>query len=162
MSMCQARILSAEIVIPGTSEICHTTAECGGESFKKVVVDDGDAHQHICKGCVKRFLTKGSSKSSWYGWFDCDYPPEARVKYSPWYNKMLKDGAKECIAVDILVEKMGVMSVSLETKASSMILQEIAAIEGWIRGEGKTKFKEQPKMLKKLIDLRTQLKLLKK
>jgi len=75
---------------------------------------------------------------------------------------MLKDGAKECIAVDILVEKMGVMSVSLETKASSMILQEIAAIEGWIKGEGKTKFKEQPKMLKKLIDLRTQLKLLKK
>jgi hypothetical protein len=43
-----------------------------------------------------------------------------------------------------------------------MLLQEIAAINTWMKGEGKTKFKEQTVMHKKLMNLKTQMKLLKK
>jgi len=38
-----------------------------------------------------------------------------------------------------------------------MLLKEIASVEEWMRGEGKTKFSEQPKMRHKLLNLREKL-----
>jgi hypothetical protein len=158
---CQARIRDKEFVIPGTTETCHMTKECGGVSFKKVSIDDGEALQHICKGCVKRFMTKGTKQDSWYGWFDCTYPEEARVKFSPWYNKIVKEAAlkkKEPLkAVENITEKMAAVTLSVSMSKKEMLLKEIASVEEWMRGEGKTKFSEQPKMRHKLLHLREKL-----
>ena len=158
---CQARILDKEFVIPGTTETCHMTKECGGVSFKKVSIDDSEGLQHICKVCVKRFMTKGTKQDSWYGWFDCDYPAEAHVKFSPWYYKVLEGVKVESTEVAKVTQKMSILKIAEPvTSKKDMLLQEIASVEAWIRGEGKTKNTEQPKMLKKLLDSKKQLKAL--
>ena len=164
---CQARILDKEFVIPGTTETCHMTKECGGVSFKKVSIDDSEGLQHICKVCVKRFMTKGTKQDSWYGWFDCTYPEEARVKFSPWYNKIVKEAAlkkkepvkvvKALEAIENITEKMAAVTLSGSMSKKEMLLKEIASVEDWMRGEGKTKFSEQPKMRHKLLNLREKL-----
>ena len=168
---CQARILDKEFVIPGTSEVCHTTKECEDASFKKVSVDNGESQMRICKGCAKRFMTKSSKKDVWYGWFDCDYPEGARVKFSPWYNKIVKgvgeaeaEAEAEAEEVVEITEKMQSLKVAdpVPMSKKEMLEQEIASVQVWMRGEGKAKenIKNQPAQLKKLLDLRAKLKAL--
>jgi len=86
--LCQARVLNQEFTIPGTTEKCHTTKECNMAFFKKVTIDE-DNMMHACKDCLKRYMTK-KSENVWYGWFDCDHPPGARVKGSAWYDSIVK------------------------------------------------------------------------
>ena len=44
----------------------------------------------ICGDCLRRCLTKKSPGSTWCGFFDCDYPPDAKVKGSRWYFWQLR------------------------------------------------------------------------
>ena len=164
---CQARILDKEFVIPGTSKICYTTKECTQDSYKKAIVDDGS--QNLCKLCMRRLMTKGTNASTWYGWFDCEYPEDAHVKFSPWYNKVLEEVACEKAEAKVpqddvlekLAKKVEQLTIAPPCSKKEKLIQDIASINTWMKGEGLTKFKEQPKMLKKLIELRAQLKMLK-
>ena len=49
-------------------------------------MDDGEASMAICTRCMPNYRNmQKTGTSSWLGWFDCDYPREARVKGSAWY-----------------------------------------------------------------------------
>jgi len=78
MISCQARILNEN------KGNYWTTKECCVETKKRISIDEGDAHMNICSSCIRRFIRRNLDPS-WYGWFDCDYPPEARVVGSKWY-----------------------------------------------------------------------------
>ena len=171
---CQARILDKEFIIPGTKEACHTTKECGLPSSRGVRIDDGESEMRICKECTKRFITKASKKDCWYGWFDCTYPEQSKIKFSPWYYKVLKEAdvssasssskVKEEVKTEVkvadLTKKMAAMTIVPAKSKKEMLLQQIEEIKVWIKGEGKAKPEEQPKMLKKFKSLQEQLKML--
>ena len=182
---CQARILGAEYTIQGTDVKCHHARECGAPAAKKITVDDGDAFFQICMPCFRRFLTKGSKvveKDLWLGWFDCDYPPHARVTYSPWYHEEVRKAweaynkrQEEAKKLDAEFEEFEITSSEGSTISEEEVLKEIkkivptraevlkgraAEIEAWMKGEGRLKFKEQPKKLKELMRLRAELKML--
>jgi len=82
---CQARVLDKEMKFPGTDVTYHTTKECGEVAQHKYSVDGGDAFMGLCGDCLRRCLTKKSANSTWYGFFDCAYPEQAKVRGSPWY-----------------------------------------------------------------------------
>ena len=125
---CQARILDQEFTVGDA--ICHTTKECGNPFFKKISIDNGDASMKICPKCFSRFMSKGTSKTTWYGWFDCEFPPEAHIKYSAWWRLKIRED----------VEK------------------KLEEINTWLKGEGKTNYKEQPAKIREAMKLRAQLK----
>ncbi len=156
---CCARILDKEYAIPGLIETCHSTKECGEKANKKIVIDDGDSSLYICNGCMRRYLTKKSADSTWYGWFDCEYPAAAKVMYSAWFYDAVKRGAASASAsasdVDKLTEKMAELTLTKEKS----ILQQIAEINMWMKGEGKNNYKEQVVKQRELIELKTRLKL---
>lgn len=177
---CQARILGEELMLLGIEITLHKTRECGAPAAKKITVDDGDAYFQICMPCFRRFLTKGSKiagKDTWLGWFDCAYPPHARVEFSPWYYQQIranwdsnqteemrlryKDQVFPPSWCKEYVEKIhkAVLENS-QPSAKNVLKEEIAAIEAWMKGEGRLKFKEQPKKLKELMRLRAELKML--
>jgi len=79
---CQARVIDKPFPF---TQVCHSTKECGNPRYVKITVDNGDASLMICKACF-RCLGK---RENWLGWFDCDIPPEAKVKYSRWYYDIL-------------------------------------------------------------------------
>lgn len=193
---CQARILTTQFVIPGTADSCFNTTECRKPAAHKITVDDGDAFMPICKECFARFKTRTpKSSNQWYGWFDCDYPPDAHIKGSRWYHDKVKEGKANPVPVPVpvlkelkehnedktvaeLTTKMEAMSIQppaeVETLVQAMatlqitpedpkqeLEAQIQALETWMRGEGKLKFKEQPKKLRELMALRAKLKLLK-
>jgi hypothetical protein len=83
--ICQARVLDKEMKFPGGDVTYHTTKECGEVARHKYSVDGGDAFMGLCGDCLRRCLTKKSANSSWYGFFDCAYPEQAKVRGSPWY-----------------------------------------------------------------------------
>ena len=149
---CCARILDKEYLIPGLTETCHSTKECGEKANKKIVVD-ADTSLYICNACMRRYLTKKLANTTWYGWFDCEYPPAAKVMYSAWFYDAVKRG-KEA-EVDKLTEKMADLTLTKEKS----ILQQIAEINMWMKGEGKDNYKEQVVKQRELIDLKTRLKL---
>lgn len=185
MASCQARILGEEYTIQGTNVKCHHTRECSAATTKKITVDDGDAFFQICMPCFRRFLTKGSQpvgKDTWLGWFDCAYPPHARVTHSAWYHEEVRKAweAYNKRQEEILegeFEEMGISSSStmseeevqeimaemnkLVPTRAEVLKGEIAEIEAWMRGDGRLKFKEQPKKLKELMRLRGELHLIK-
>jgi len=66
-----------------------TTKECEAETNKRISIDSGEAYMSICSCCFKRFI-KRSMEKKWYGWFDCDYPPEAEVVGSKWFYENVK------------------------------------------------------------------------
>jgi len=66
-----------------------TTKECEAETNKRISVDSGEAYMSICSCCFKRFI-KRSMEKQWYGWFDCEYPPEAPVVGSKWFYENVK------------------------------------------------------------------------
>jgi hypothetical protein len=78
MVSCQARILNEN------KGPYWTTKECSVETSKRISIDEGEAYMSICSSCIRRFVRRNLDPS-WYGWFDCDYPPEARVVGSKWY-----------------------------------------------------------------------------
>jgi hypothetical protein len=78
MVSCQARILNEK------KGSYWTTKECSVETSKRISIDEGEAYMSICSSCIRRFIRRNLDPS-WYGWFDCDYPPEARVVGSKWY-----------------------------------------------------------------------------
>jgi len=82
---CQARVLDKEMKFPDTDVTYHTTTECGEVAQHKYSVDGGDAFMGLCGDCLRRCLTKKSANSTWYGFFDCAYPEQAKVRGSPWY-----------------------------------------------------------------------------
>ena len=82
---CQARVLDKEMKFPDTDVTYHTTKECGEVAQHKYSVDGGDAFMGLCGDCLRRCLTKKSANSTWYGFFDCAYPEQAKVRGSPWY-----------------------------------------------------------------------------
>jgi len=179
---CQARILDKKFKIPGTSEWCHTTKECGAAAQKKITVDDGDAQGAICAACLKRFLTKCSDKSKWYGWFDGEYPPQARVKYSRWYYDILDvevkgriqvveeaeevaeeveeevaEEAEEVQEAEVAELTQAVASLSLKDSLEA----RLAEIKKWQTTQGKAaSIKEQRAISKERMDITTRLRLI--
>ena len=96
-SPCQGRVLNEKKILStreGSVEY-YTTKECGGESMRKIPVDEGDAYMSACLSCFKRYIRRVKEKGFWYGWFDCDYPPEAPVVGSKWYYLTLAKKALE-------------------------------------------------------------------
>jgi hypothetical protein len=96
-SPCQSRVLNEKKILSireGSVEY-YTTKECGGESMRKIPVDEGDAYMSACLSCFKRYIRRVKEKGFWYGWFDCDYPPEAPVVGSKWYYLTLAKKALE-------------------------------------------------------------------
>lgn len=87
---CEARVLTTTFQISGTEELCHNSTVCGKSAYRKVVVDDGDASLPICESCKLRLQTKNQPNSTWYGWFDCAYPPTSRIRGSMWYHETMK------------------------------------------------------------------------
>ena len=90
MSSCEARILDAERAFAGSGEHYHTTKNCSSVATIKMAVDDGEAKMGLCKPCLRRFIGRKKTPEEWYGWFDCAYPPGARVMYSAWWRDMKK------------------------------------------------------------------------
>jgi len=185
---CQARILDKKFKIPGTSEWCHTTKECGGATDKKITVDDGDAQMTICPACLKRFLTKCSDKSKWYGWFDGEYPPEARVKYSRLYYDILdvevkgrvqvveeeaeeaaeeaEEAEEEVQEAEVAEEEADAEVAELTQAVASLSLKDslearLAEIKIWQTTQGKAaSIKEQRAISKERMDITTRLRLI--
>ena len=96
-SPCQSRVLNEKKILStreGDVEY-HTTKECGGESIRRIPVDEGDSYMSACLSCFKRYIRRVKEKGFWYGWFDCDYPPEAPVVGSKWYYLTLMKKALE-------------------------------------------------------------------
>ena len=83
---CQARILNQ---LYSTPVPYWSTKECEAETNKRISIDSGEAYMSICSCCFKRFI-KRSVEKKWYGWFDCDYPPEAEVVGSKWFYENVK------------------------------------------------------------------------
>jgi hypothetical protein len=83
---CQARILNQ---LYSTPVPYWSTKECEAETNKRISIDSGEAYMSICSCCFKRFI-KRSMEKKWYGWFDCDYPPEAEVVGSKWFYENVK------------------------------------------------------------------------
>lgn len=134
-TQCEARIITDDFTIEGTTETCYKTRECGAATKKSVA--EGEDSFAICTACAKRYKTKSKEKTIWLGWFDCDWPPTAHVQYSPWYYDLLE---------------------KVRRTQRDSISQQIMEIEQWMRGEGKILFREQPKKLKQLLELRAKLK----
>ena len=84
---CQARILNN---LYSTPVPYWTTKECEAETNKRISIDSGEAYMSICSCCFKRFIRRSVEKEKWYGWFDCDYPPEAQVVGSKWFYENVK------------------------------------------------------------------------
>ena len=59
---CQARVLDVEY-----------TKACGALAKKRIATDDST--NTCCDDCLRRYNTK----RDWYGWFDGDYPPNAKL-----------------------------------------------------------------------------------
>ncbi len=188
MAVCNARILGEEMSIRGTDIHYHKTLQCSRKAFKKITIDDGDAFFMICSECLRSYMTKGSKKETWLGWFDCSYPASAKVEHSPWFYQTIRahwdsqqnEKTRELYKNQAFppswcreyVEKLNKYSPvmaeveeeqEVETpppKTRKQELEEkIEAIQAWMKGEGKLKFKEQPKKLKELFQLRVELKM---
>ncbi len=85
---CNARILTNAFKV-GTTTL-YETKECRKPATKHVWVDDADARMYICGKCIYRWLTQGFQVSKWYGWFDCEIPPQTPVFESPFYMDILR------------------------------------------------------------------------
>ena len=83
---CQARVLNEEKQLPVSHEVYHTTKECGQEASHVELIDDGDAEMKLCTCCTRRY----KANDSWYGFFDCGFPPMARIFGSNWYYEMIR------------------------------------------------------------------------
>ena len=209
---CQARVEDTVQTFPNTRTVYHTTKQCEEDASRKYSVDDGDSEMLLCGGCFRRCLTKKTKGSSWLGFFDCSYPPEAKVKGSRWYYWMLSNSAEASSEEEAsdgleeeLCEDMAKCSLSepvaedadapeeddapagLDEEAEAETLSQsegeevqaveaeeaveevkpseadkikarIAELQAFVKGSRGMPVKEQAKILKEIINLRTQLK----
>jgi len=81
----------------------------------------------------------------WYGWFDCEYPAEARVKFSPWWRaavaaeeaapalayaeaeEMETEESEEDERVALLTQQIATMEISLQKNTPQMKMKEVVA-----------------------------------
>ena len=177
MPVCQARVLDCEQVFPRTGEKFHTTKECGAGPKVKIGVDDGEASMYICASCFRRFSKRVAVPGDWYGWFDCEYPAGARVKFSPWWRAAV--AAEEVAAAlplaeaepEAEAEQMESEPEQMESEAEdmesepdarvSLLTQQIAAMEISLqKNTAQMKMKEVVAAHKQLIQARAELKII--
>ena len=145
MAVCQARVLDCEQVFPRTGEKFHTTKECGSGPKVKIGIDDGEASMYICASCFRRFSKRVAVPGDWYGWFDCEYPAEARVKFSPWWRAAVaaeeaapayaeeeseaeaEEESEEDERVALLTQQIATMEISLQKNTPQMKMKEVVA-----------------------------------
>jgi hypothetical protein len=169
MSVCQARVLDCEQVFPRTGEKFHTTKECGGVVKIKIGVDDGEASMYICASCFRRFSKRVAVPGNWYGWFDCEYPAGARVKFSPWWRAALvaEEAAAAPAPAAAIAEQMDDAMDSEETEEEvpdarvSLLTRQIASMEISLqKNTAHMKMKEVVAAHKQLIQARAELKII--
>lgn len=95
----------------------------------------------ICSCCIRRFI-KRKVESNWFGWFDCDYPPEARVVGSRWYYdnvvtlKAIPLPTPTLVPMVNLFESEAVPQVEVEAEAVAEVEGEaVAEVEGEAEAE---------------------------
>jgi len=170
---CEARILDQLKTAP----VPHsTTKECGAETSKRISVDSGDAYMSICSCCFKRFIRRSVDKGNWFGWFDCDYPPEAQVVGSKWYYENVatqkarasptpqppveEPEAEEPVPapVEELCQAFSGLSMA-EKPTKEELKQKIKEIQK-VAKPGKMSLKEIQAAFKEITELRTQIHML--
>lgn len=180
---CQARVLDKEMKFPGGDVTYHTTKECGEIARHKHSVDGGDAFMGLCGDCLRRCLTKKSANSTWYGFFDCAYPEQAKVRGSPWYYLQLslpQEQTPEEPPQQVVMEAAELVGSPKEEEQEQAPLEElplpksedpsekdvveatIAQLKATVKASPNMPVKEQAKILKQIMDLRFRLKELKK
>jgi hypothetical protein len=188
---CQARVLDKEMNFPGTDVTYHTTKECGEVAQHKYSVDDGDAFMGLCGDGLRRCLTKKSANSTWYGFFDCAYPEQAKVRGSPWYfwqlslaqeqekaqagvedppaqlameEAELVGAPKEYIqpSFEEEEEKERPLPKAEDPSEKEVVEATIAQLKATVKASPNMPVKEQAKILKQIMDLRFKLKEMKK
>jgi hypothetical protein len=202
---CDARVEDALQTFPNTKIVYHTTKQCEEIASHKYSIDDGDSEMLLCGGCFRRCLTNKNKNTSWLGFFDCSYPPEAKVKGSNWYFWTLSNSTassdddevvsdsdsdsdsydeeeEESDAEDLCNEMtkcslqevvQGEEEVQEEVQEEEEVVQEevqklsvadeirarIASLEAFVKtSRSSMPVKEQVKILKVIINLRTELK----
>ena len=181
MPVCQARVLDCEQVFPRTGEKFHTTKECGKKPKVKIGIDDGEASMYICASCFRRFSKRVAVPGDWYGWFDCEYPAGARVKFSPWWRAAV--ATEEAAALPLAEaeaeaeaepdqmesepEQMESEAEQMDSEESeadarvSLLTQQIAAMEISLqKNTAQMKMKEVVAAHKQLIQARAELKII--
>lgn len=184
---CQARVLDKEMKFPGGDVTYHTTKECGEIARHKHSVDGGDAFMGLCGDCLRRCLTKKSANSSWYGFFDCAYPEQAKVRGSQWYFWQLSLTQEEEKAEaeeppeQVVMEEAELVGSPKEQEERPLPVPEelplpkaedpsekevveatITQLKATVKASPNMPVKEQAKILKQIMDLRFRLKELKK
>jgi hypothetical protein len=168
---------------PGTDVTYHTTKECGEVAQHKYSVDGGDAFMGLCGDCLRRCLTKKSANSTWYGFFDCAYPEQAKVRGSPWYfwQLSLAQEQEQQPPAQLAMEEAQLVGSPKEQEQASFEEEEerplpkaedpsekevveatIAQLKATVKASPNMPVKEQAKILKQIMDLRFKLKELKK
>ena len=160
MAVCQARILDCEQVFTRTGEKFHTSKECGKKPKVKIGVDDGESSMYICASCFRRFSKRVAVPGDWYGWFDCEYPAGARVKFSPWWRAAL--AAEEAAPAEAEEESEAEAEEESEEDARiALLTQQIATMEISLqKNTPQMKMKEVVAAHKQLIQARAQLKII--
>jgi hypothetical protein len=190
--ICQARVLDKEMKFPGTDITYHTTKECGEIARHKPSVDGGEAFMGLCGNCLRRCLTKKSANSTWYGFFDCEYPEQAKVRGSPWYFWQLSL-AQEAEAPEEPPQQLAMEEAELvgspkdeqeqeqeqeerplpvpeelplpkaeDPSEKDVVEATIAQLKATVKASPNMPVKEQAKILKQIMDLRFKLKEFKK
>ena len=168
MPVCQARVLDCDQVFPRTGEKFHTTKECGAGPKVKIGVDDGEASMYICASCFRRFSKRSAVPGNWYGWFDCEYPPGARVKFSPWWRAAAAaEEAAPALPLVAVAEQIDDTMESEEDEQSeedvrvTLLMQQIATMEISLqKNTAHMKMKEVVAAHKQLIQARAELKII--
>lgn len=198
---CQARVEDTLHTFPNTKVTYHTTKQCEEIGVHKYSIDEGDSEMVMCGACLRRCLTKKNSNSSWLGFFDCSYPPTAKIKGSVWYHSTLANcpppaedddttnlseqmancclydegqeaedeqpEAEEAEAEEVEAEDEEVEAEDAEVEAepqvqepspAELIKTRIAYLQAFVKTSREMPVKEQAKILKEIIDLRTKLK----
>ena len=180
---CQARVLDKEMKFPATDVTYHTTKECGEVTQHKYSVDGGDAFMGLCGDCLRRCLTKKSANSTWYGFFDCAYPEQAKVRGSPWYfwQLSLAQEQEQQPPAQLAMEEAELVGAPKEEQVppeeeeeerplplredpseKEVVEATIAQLKATVKASPNMPVKEQAKILKQIMDLRFKLKEMKK
>ena len=196
---CDARVEDALQTFPNTKIVYHTTKQCEEIASHKYSIDDGDSEMLLCGGCFRRCLTNKNKNTSWLGFFDCSYPPEAKVKGSNWYfwtlsnspassddeemlsdsdsdsyeeeeeeeesdrdelcNEMTKCSLQEVVQEEeVQEEEEEVQEEVQKLSVADEIRARIASLEAFVKTSRSMPLKEQVKIHKIIINLRTELK----
>jgi len=160
---CHGRILGEEIEIPGTRAPrtgepikAYKTKECTKEGKYCIQMED-DVEFQLCSVCLHRYEKRHEKKNVWYGFFDCDYPEDAHIVGSKWYNDKLERSKessakpkKASAAKDKDKEK---------GKEKDKTKEQILELETWFKTLAISNPAEQPAKLRELLRLRKEVRL---